>query len=76
MARHRPAPRAVLDVGSLIYADGVPLALDAGAFDRHTFLCGQSGSGKTYALGTILERLLAETTLRVVVSTRTRTSCG
>jgi DNA helicase HerA-like ATPase len=59
--------RAALEVGSLTYADGVPLALDAGAFDRHTFLCGQSGSGKTYALGTILERLLAETTLRVVV---------
>jgi DNA helicase HerA-like ATPase len=59
--------RAALEVGSLTYAEGVPLALDAGAFDRHTFLCGQSGSGKTYALGTILERLLAETTLRVVV---------
>ena len=62
----RPA-RAVLDVGSLVYADGVPLALDAGAFDRHTFLCGQSGSGKTYALGTIVERLLAETELRIVI---------
>ncbi len=60
-------PRATLDVGSLTYADGVPLALDAGAFDRHTFLCGQSGSGKTYALGTILERLLAETSLRIVI---------
>ncbi len=60
-------PRALLEVGSLTYAEGVPLALDAGAFDRHTFLCGQSGSGKTYALGTILERLLAETTLRIVV---------
>ncbi|HEX2291957.1 MAG TPA: ATP-binding protein, partial [Gaiellaceae bacterium] len=59
--------RAVLEVGSLTYAEGVPLALDAGAFDRHTFLCGQSGSGKTYALGTILERLLAETALRIVV---------
>ncbi len=60
-------PRAVLNVGSLTLASGVPLALDAGAFDRHTFLCGQSGSGKTYALGTILERLLAETTLRLVI---------
>jgi DNA helicase HerA-like ATPase len=60
-------PRAALEVGSLTYAAGVPLTLDAGGFDRHTFLCGQSGSGKTYALGTILERLLAETTLRVVV---------
>ena len=62
----RPA-RASLDVGTLTFADGVPLGLDAGAFDRHTFLCGQSGSGKTYALGTILERLLVETTLRIVV---------
>jgi len=62
----RPS-RATLEVGSLTYADGVPLTLDAGAFDRHTLLCGQSGSGKTYALGTILERLLAETTLRVIV---------
>jgi hypothetical protein len=59
--------RATLDVGTLTFSDGVPLGLDAGAFDRHTFLCGQSGSGKTYALGTILERLLVETTLRIVV---------
>jgi uncharacterized protein len=62
----RPA-RAELDVGALTFAEGVPLVLDPGAFDRHTFLCGQSGSGKTYALGTILERMLAETSLRVVV---------
>ena len=60
-------PRAELEVGSLTFAPGVPLALDAGAFDRHTFLCGQSGSGKTYALGTILERLLGETSLRIVI---------
>jgi uncharacterized protein len=66
LAAVKPA-RATLEVGFLPLADGVPLALDAGAFDRHTFLCGQSGSGKTYALGTILERLLAETSLRIVV---------
>ena len=59
--------RATLEVGSIALAEGVPLALDAGAFDRHTFLCGQSGSGKTYALGTILERLLTETSLRIVI---------
>ena len=59
--------RATLEVGAVALAEGVPLALDAGAFDRHTFLCGQSGSGKTYALGTILERLLVETSLRIVV---------
>ena len=62
----KPA-RAALEVGSVALAEGVPLALDAGAFDRHTFLCGQSGSGKTYALGTILERLLTETSLRIVI---------
>lgn len=45
----------------------VPAALRARAFNRHTFLCGQSGSGKTYALGVVLERLLHGTDLRVVV---------
>ena len=60
-------PRARLDVGVLTASAEIPLSLDAGAFDRHTFLCGQSGSGKTYALGTILERLLVETSLRIVI---------
>jgi DNA helicase HerA-like ATPase len=59
--------RAQLDVGELALAPGVPLLLDAGGFGRHTFLCGQSGSGKTYSLGVLLERLLMETNLRVVV---------
>jgi DNA helicase HerA-like ATPase len=45
----------------------VPCDLDAGGFDRHTFLCGQSGSGKTYSLGVVLERLLMDTGLRIVV---------
>jgi uncharacterized protein len=64
----RVAPaRARLEVGDLLLAPGVPLGLDAGGFDRHTFLCGQSGSGKTYALGVVLERLLDATGLRVVV---------
>ena len=59
--------RAGLEIGGLILADGVAYALDAGGFDRHTFLCGQSGSGKTYSLGLVLERLLVETDLRVVI---------
>src|SRR3954447_14261202 len=58
---------ATLDVGELALSRGVPLELDAGGFGRHTFLCGQSGSGKTYSLGVLLERLLMETSLRVVV---------
>jgi DNA helicase HerA-like ATPase len=58
---------ARLPVGELALARGVPFELDAAGFGRHTFLCGQSGSGKTYSLGVLLERLLMETTLRVVV---------
>ncbi|HEU0024840.1 MAG TPA: ATP-binding protein [Thermoleophilaceae bacterium] len=58
---------ARLEVGELALSRGVPFALDAGGFGRHTFLCGQSGSGKTYSLGVLLERLLMETSLRVVV---------
>jgi hypothetical protein len=66
LERTRP-PRAILPVGELALVPGAPLAVDAGGFDRHTFLCGQSGSGKTYALGVLLEQLLLATGLRIVV---------
>lgn len=46
---------------------GAPANLRAGGFNRHTFLCGQSGSGKTYALGVLLERLMLQTDLRMAV---------
>jgi uncharacterized protein len=64
--RIRPE-RAALEVGELALARGVSFGLDPGGFGRHTFLCGQSGSGKTYSLGVLLERLLMETGVRVVV---------
>jgi uncharacterized protein len=66
LERTRPR-RARLPIGELATAPGVEFALDAGGFDRHTFLCGQSGSGKTYSLGVILEQLLLETSLRVII---------
>jgi uncharacterized protein len=66
VSRHG-TPRARLVIGELTSAPGIPAELDAGGFDRHTFMCGQSGSGKTYSLGLVLERILAETTLRIVV---------
>ncbi|WP_432937031.1 ATP-binding protein [Kribbella sp. CA-253562] len=66
LAGNRPR-RAVLEIGEHLLAPGVPATLDAGGFNRHTFLCGQSGSGKTYSLGLVLERLLVETELRIVV---------
>jgi uncharacterized protein len=59
--------RSRLAVGDLSLVDDVPFSLDAGGFDRHTFLCGQSGSGKSYALGLVLEQLLLETDLRIVI---------
>jgi uncharacterized protein len=62
----RPA-RATLDVGELVVEPSVRFLLNAGGFDRHTFFCGQSGSGKTYSLGTVLEQLLLRTKLRIVV---------
>jgi DNA helicase HerA-like ATPase len=59
--------RARLEIGELALVPGVACELDAGGFDRHTFLCGQSGSGKTYSLGVMLERLLLETDLRIII---------
>jgi hypothetical protein len=59
--------RARLPVGELRLAPGVAYSLDAGGFDRHTFFCGQSGSGKTYSLGVVLEQLLLETGLQIVI---------
>jgi DNA helicase HerA-like ATPase len=41
--------------------------LRASGFARHTFMCGQSGSGKTYTTGVLFERLLAGTGLPIVV---------
>src|SRR3954452_22475139 len=59
--------RARLAAGELRFAPGVPFALEAAGFDRHTFFCGQSGSGKTYSLGVVLEQLLLETSLQMVI---------
>ena len=63
----REGAGAPLPIGGLSLAPGVEGSIDARGFGRHTFLCGQSGSGKTHALGVILERLLANTSLRIVV---------
>lgn len=58
--------RAGLTIGRLRGSD-VEARLKATGFARHTFLVGQSGSGKTFSLGVVLERLLLETDLRVVI---------
>jgi uncharacterized protein len=58
---------APLQLGRLRSAEGVPAVLDARGFNRHTFLCGQSGSGKTYSLGVLLEQLMLHTRLPLLV---------
>ncbi|MDR6969834.1 ATP-binding protein [Leifsonia shinshuensis] len=56
-----------LTVGTRAEAPDRPAVLDGSRFNRHTFWCGQSGSGKTYALGVVLEQLLLETELPLAV---------
>ena len=51
---------------SNLTAPGGPARLLPHRFNRHTFWCGQSGSGKTYALGVVLEQLIAHTALPIV----------
>jgi DNA helicase HerA-like ATPase len=58
---------AGVEIGDIQRLPGVPATLQAKGFGRHTFLCGQSGSGKTYTLGIVLERLLLETDIRIGV---------
>lgn len=58
---------AVLEVGTNLTPPGGAARLLPTRFNRHTFWCGQSGSGKTYALGVVLEQLIAHTALPVVV---------
>ncbi|KUG51632.1 hypothetical protein AVL62_10005 [Serinicoccus chungangensis] len=60
-------PDRRLHVGRLQSMPEVPLGLVARKLNRHTFWCGQSGSGKTYALGVVLERILTATDLPVLV---------
>jgi uncharacterized protein len=58
---------ATLELGTLRDAPGVTARLAAKGFNRHTFLCGQSGSGKTYSLGRLLEELVLRTQLPLLV---------
>lgn len=56
-----------LTIGDVLGTPGTHAALDARKFNRHTFWCGQSGSGKTYALGVVLEQLLLHTELPILI---------
>lgn len=56
-----------LPIGHHLRSPAIPARLLAKRFNRHTFWCGQSGSGKTYALGVVLEQLLVHTGLPMVI---------
>jgi DNA helicase HerA-like ATPase len=56
-----------LHLGQLVDHAEVGVALIPNRLNRHTFWCGQSGSGKTYALGVLLERILLTTRLPMVI---------
>jgi len=59
-----------LTIGTLLSTDdggSEPARLITSKLNRHTFWCGQSGSGKTYALGVFLEQVLLHTKLPLVI---------
>lgn len=56
-----------LTIGTALDDPSAPATLDPRRFNRHTFWCGQSGSGKTYALGIVLEQLLLHTELPLLI---------
>lgn len=58
---------ASLEIGSLTSGSELPARLMPRRLNRHTFWCGQSGSGKTYALGVLLEEVLLHTELPMII---------
>jgi hypothetical protein len=58
---------APLVIGSYATSNDMPARLLPSRFNRHTFWCGQSGSGKTYSLGVVLEQILIHTSLPMVI---------
>jgi hypothetical protein len=60
-------PKGAINIGSPIHGTKSRAYLNSGGFDRHTFLTGQSRSGKSFAMGVILEQLLINTRLPLMI---------
>lgn len=58
---------ANLEIGTMALGSDLPARLIPSRLNRHTFWCGQSGSGKTYALGVLLEEVLLHTELPMII---------
>ena len=56
-----------IEVGTLRDEPTLPARLRSKGFARHTFMCGQSGSGKTYTTGVLFERLITGSTLPMLI---------
>jgi DNA helicase HerA-like ATPase len=54
-------------IGTALDGTDLPIELKPKGFTRHTFLVGQSGSGKTYTTGVLLESLRLSTRLPIIV---------
>ena len=58
---------ATLEIGAISSGSDLPARLMPRRLNRHTFWCGQSGSGKTYALGVLIEEVLLHTDLPMII---------
>lgn len=58
---------AEAELGRLVADPQVGVGLITSKMNRHTFWCGQSGSGKTYALGVALEKVILNSGLPVLI---------
>ena len=67
ITRLNEGAEATLDIGVLSSGSDLPARLMPRRLNRHTFWCGQSGSGKTYALGVLLEEVLRRTELPMII---------
>jgi hypothetical protein len=56
-----------LDVGSLLQNTAVPVLFASSGFGRHSAMFAQSGSGKSYSMGVLLEELVVKATIRLIV---------
>jgi DNA helicase HerA-like ATPase len=59
--------RASLDLGFDPNLPSARVHVHAKGLTRHTLFCGQSGAGKTFSLGVLLERVLLDTSLPMFV---------
>lgn len=49
------------------FSDNIPVILDGKGMDRHTCFLAQSGSGKSYALGVLIEELLINAKAQIII---------